>query len=282
MKNITGLLIKLNREKQGLKQEYLSRGICAVSYLSKIEKGNIIPGDEIIRLLFEKLNIKYQNDEEFVKQGKLLFEEIYKSYYFGIPADKEKLEEIKRNKDRYLNSPLYIDYQLFELMDQLWDLDSIHILKFKEYMDKEQLFKAYYISGLVYEDMEMLQEAKQIKYAPEIMYGMGHAKWREGKYYEAIELFLESLNLAYSEGYIKLQMDICLMLGHIYMDFHLPTMQKYYDKALLLSKLVNDNSMDYLVYYHMGIAYSTKNFIKAEEKLIKAVTSCPADDPDSL
>ncbi|MBU5675164.1 helix-turn-helix transcriptional regulator [Alkaliphilus sp. MSJ-5] len=57
-KNITGLLIKSNREKLGLKQEYLCKGICSISYLSKIEKGNIVPSEDI-NLLEEAKKINY-------------------------------------------------------------------------------------------------------------------------------------------------------------------------------------------------------------------------------
>lgn len=282
MKSIYGLLIKVNREKQGLKQEFLCRGICAVSYLSKIEKGLIMPSEEIIRLLFEKLGIAWYEDEDFLKKGKLELEELYKMRYLGVPRDKEKVENINKSKDKYLNSPLYLDYRLFELMERLWELKDIRILDLKEYMEPDQLYKAYYITGMVKKDMDMLWEARKIKYAPEVLYGMGNIKWREGKYYEAIELFLEALNLAYIEGYIELQMDICLILGHIYMDFHLPTMQKYYDKVLMLSKLMEHNSMDYYVYYHMGIAHTSKDFIKAEENLLKAAGTCPKEDHNML
>ncbi|QHQ61657.1 helix-turn-helix domain-containing protein [Anaerocolumna sedimenticola] len=280
MKNITGLQIKMNREKMGFKQEYLCKGICAVSYLSKIEKGSIIPSDDIIKMLFKRLHIEFYQDEVFIKEGKEEFEKLYQSQYTGLPVDYKKIIEIKSEKEKYLNSPLYIDYQLFELSEK--PKDSTQILNLKEYMDTEQLYKAYYFAGLVYGDMNLLFEAKKLKYAPEVLYGMGYVKWQEGKYYEAIELLLESLNLAYSKGYIKLQMIICLILGHIYMDFHLPTMEKYYEKVLLLSKLVKDDSMDYLLHYHIGIAYTAKNFTKAEDNLQKAIETCPADEKDGL
>ncbi|WFR55463.1 helix-turn-helix domain-containing protein [Anaerocolumna sp. AGMB13025] len=282
MKNISGLLIKMNREQQGLKQEYLSKGICAVSYLSKIEKGLIVPSEEIIRLLFEKLAITYYDDEEFIREGKILFEEIYKFRYLGITPEEDNLAKINDNRDKFLNSPLYLDYQLFVIAENLFELKDIQLLKLKEYMDSEQLFKAYFFTGIVKEDMSMLKEAFQIKHAPEILYGMGNIKWWEGKYYEAIELYLEALNQAYAEGYIKLQMDICLMLGHVYMDFHVATMQKYYDKALLLSRLLNNITMECNIYYHMGIAYTKGNFKKAEENLLKALKLCPVTDQDYL
>ncbi|QUH18584.1 helix-turn-helix domain-containing protein [Alkaliphilus sp. B6464] len=281
-KNITGLLIKSNREKLGLKQEYLCKGICSISYLSKIEKGNIVPSEDITRMLFKRLGVNFNNDIEFVRNGKRLFEEISKANYFGIPVDKDKLEEIRKNKSLYLNSPLNIDYQLFELYDTLFEVKSTDILEYKEYMDNDQLYKAYLITGYVNEDINLLEEAKKINYTAYVINQIGYIKWLDGKYYEAIELFLEALNLAYNEGCIRLQIDICMILGNIYMDFHIPTMQKYYDKALTLLEFVKNDRLNYLIYYHMGIAYLSTDFSKSEEFLLVALRLCPMEDIDSI
>lgn len=278
MKNITGLLIKSNREKLGLKQEYLCKGICSISYLSKIEKGNITPSEEIVNLLFNRLGIEFNNDVEFIKNGKKIFYEVATSNYLGIPIAEDKLEEIKKNKFLYLNSPLYIDYQLFELVNGLVESETTNILKYKDYMDNDQLYRAYFITGFVNKDINMLEEAKKLNYTASVASQMAYLKWLNGKYYEAIELFLEALDLAYAEGCIKLQIDICMMLGNIYMDFHLPTMQKYYNKVLILSKFFNDSNIEYLLYYHMGIAYLVTDFTRSEEYLLKALELYEVDD----
>lgn len=282
MKNIVGLLIRKNRERLNLKQEYLCKGICSVSYLSKIEKGNIIPSEEIIQMIFDRLDIKFNNNLEFINRGKNILDSIYKSNYFGITIKSELLEEVRDNRSIYLNSLLNIDYQLFELFDKLYEIKDTDILKYKDYMDNEQLYKSYLITGFIDEDIRLLEEAKKIKYTAEVINQMGLIKWFEGKYYEAIELFLEALDLAYKEGCVKLQIDICMVLGNIYMDFHLPTMQKYYDKALLLSQLINNYDISYLVFYHMGVAYLSTEFSSSEEYLLKALDLCSKDKLDSL
>lgn len=282
MKNIAGLLIKENREKLGLKQEYLCNGICSISYLSKIEKGNIIASDEIIEMLFNRLGIDFNNDEEFVKKGKRLFEVINKSRYFGIPVDKELIEEIRNNKSQYLNSPLNIDYQIFELFDRLFEVKTTDILRYKEYMKDDQLYDSYLITGFLNDDIGLLKKAKRIKCTAEVVYQIAYIKWLQGKYYEAIELNIEALDLAYKEGCIKLQIEISMMLGNLYLDFHLPTMEKYYNKALLLLEVSDHEYMEYLIYYHMGIAYISTDFEKSEEYLLKASKLCPKNNKDTI
>lgn len=45
-----GLVIKMERLRQGMKQITLSKGICTPSYLSKIENNITLPGEDIITL----------------------------------------------------------------------------------------------------------------------------------------------------------------------------------------------------------------------------------------
>lgn len=281
-KNITGLLIKSNREKLGLKQEYLCKGICSISYLSKIEKGIIQPSEDITRMLFNKLEISFNDDGEFVKDGKALFQEISKFEYFGIPIDEYKLEQIRKNKSLYLNSPLNLDYQIFELFDTLYEVESTDILEYKEYMDQDQLYRAYLITGLIKKDINLLEEAKKINYTADVIGHIAYIKWLEGKYYEAIEIFLEALNLAHVEGNVKRQIEICMMIGNIYIDSHLPTMERYYDKALTLLQYAKNDGLRYLIYYHMGIAYLYTDFNKAEKFLLIALGLSSMEQVESL
>ena len=54
MEQMVGYLIRSNRVKQKMSQEQLCKGVCAVSYLSKIEAGTAEPNEEILKQLFER------------------------------------------------------------------------------------------------------------------------------------------------------------------------------------------------------------------------------------
>lgn len=58
-----GALIRACRLERHFSQEGLCRGICAASYLSKIEKGTVTPSEEIVQKLFAALDLTYTTDE---------------------------------------------------------------------------------------------------------------------------------------------------------------------------------------------------------------------------
>lgn len=59
-----GMLIFRERMRRNWSQEGLCRGICTVSYLSKIENGRAEPSEEILRLLLERLDLHTDPEAE--------------------------------------------------------------------------------------------------------------------------------------------------------------------------------------------------------------------------
>ena len=72
MNNI-GLLIKMSRIQQNMKQVTLAKGICSTSYLSKIENNQTVPSEDVIKLLIDRLDIDYwsislEEENQFMNQ----------------------------------------------------------------------------------------------------------------------------------------------------------------------------------------------------------------------
>jgi transcriptional regulator with XRE-family HTH domain len=116
--NNFGHVIKLERIRRNMKQISLAQGICTPSYLSKIENNSIVPSQEVIDLLLNRLELS-------ITQNKNLDDETYLAHireiYFNAVMNKDRelaaqqLKEI--NNERYLfsDSTNYYTYQLMVL-----------------------------------------------------------------------------------------------------------------------------------------------------------------------
>ena len=56
--NYQGYIIYRERLRRNWSQSGLCKGICTVSYLSKIETGKADPSEDVLRLLLERLELK--------------------------------------------------------------------------------------------------------------------------------------------------------------------------------------------------------------------------------
>ena len=88
--DIAGLLIRQARLGRDWSQAGLCKGICTVSYLSKIETGKAEPSEEILRLLLERLGLK--SDAETEKEAAALAERGWELLLDGRDAELAKLK----------------------------------------------------------------------------------------------------------------------------------------------------------------------------------------------
>lgn len=98
-----GSLIKLKRIELGMSQEDLASGICASSYLSRIENNKLIPDEEIYHLLLDRLGLDY---DEIASDVDTVDEEIEEWYQellsFRSCREKKKerdIEELHKRAD---------------------------------------------------------------------------------------------------------------------------------------------------------------------------------------
>ena len=105
----SGFLIRKKRLEKSWSQEGLCKGICAVSYLSKIEQGKAEAFDDILFSLFERLGINWICDDETIRKGKSFIEEWYDS---AFSADFEKLEVLL---NKYKNELSFLENSIFAI-----------------------------------------------------------------------------------------------------------------------------------------------------------------------
>ncbi len=101
MNNI-GLLIKMSRIQQNMKQVTLAKGICSTSYLSKIENIQTVPSDDVIHLLLSKLGVKV--DEMTNSSEDKLFERIVKIYKEALTE--RNIDSIRAKFDNELSDEM--------------------------------------------------------------------------------------------------------------------------------------------------------------------------------
>ena len=78
-----GAVIRRERLRRSWSQEGLCRGICAVSYLSKIEQGKTAVSPEILQMLFARLKLPWYDDPETMAAAQSLVERCYEALFSG-------------------------------------------------------------------------------------------------------------------------------------------------------------------------------------------------------
>lgn len=104
MKDLRGFLIRYYRLQKNFSQEGLCHGICAVSYLSKIEQGRVVAADEIYQALFQALGISFQADGLWIAQARGMLQ--------------EHMEEL-------LHSPLCVDVLLIKALYEKQEAEKL-------------------------------------------------------------------------------------------------------------------------------------------------------------
>ena len=101
--DIAGLLIRQARLRLNWSQEGLCRGICAPSYLSKIEQGKAAPSPEVTELLLRRLGLVWTPEPESL-------EPCWKALLSGSPDFASCYERLVQPRQEVLAcSPLAAD-----------------------------------------------------------------------------------------------------------------------------------------------------------------------------
>lgn len=113
---IIGSIVRLNRLKNNISQKKLAKGICVPSYLSRIENGELLPSEDVISILFDRLGLKYNDDDEFIERSLQEFEQFFDNLNYNEFDNTNKLFTfIEEKEEAYITSPLILDYYLVKL-----------------------------------------------------------------------------------------------------------------------------------------------------------------------
>ncbi|MGM0854743.1 MAG: helix-turn-helix domain-containing protein [Bacillota bacterium] len=111
---VEGEIIKFYRRKAGLTQEQLGLGVCTLSYISKIERGQSACSSEIIELLSERLHLDIKEE---IRRFENLGNQLYHWHKAIIMRRLKEVEEINKEliKIPFIKSSKYAAlYQLLQ------------------------------------------------------------------------------------------------------------------------------------------------------------------------
>lgn len=241
--NHIGKVIYQQRIAKNWNQEDLCRGICAVSYLSKIETGKADPSSEILKQLLERLEIRM--DEEAETKAKKLSEEAYELVFSAMNQEfRERMAKEEIND--LLSTRSGMDLQLLK------QLASPHPTPLSSGMEAnmDQRQKA------VQRIMQGRCEEALLLYPNAWMYLMaGIDAFEKENISSAYEYFTASCDLAARTGEVRVMLSACLYQCRCAARNHDDQkMREVSLKAERIARALSDRNTGMLIAYNRALS----------------------------
>lgn len=212
---LEGEIIKYYRQKAGITQEELGRGICSVTHVSKIERGQTPYSPEIMSLFSERLHIDIEKE---VKRFEGLGNKLQYWHKLIIFRRMKEIEELKKEFESIPiieNSQYGAQYQLLKVRYYLlrWDLDKADKIITKvqrEFPDlppyEKNLFR--HVQGIYYLYIYRAKKSECYQQAIQILKEIDRDEYGNLEYYYHLAAAYQWMNspvLAYSYAEKSLQ-----------------------------------------------------------------------------
>ncbi|GAB6107220.1 helix-turn-helix domain-containing protein [Fusibacter bizertensis] len=266
-----GLLIKKERISQNMSQEALCKGICAVSYLSKIENGVAKPSHEILVKLMDVLGVMLPEsiDDLAFYETKLL--EIAEAIKFERYDKAEKIYESLQVQGEMLSkSPLMISWRLIqcylsriknevslaeEILTALepylnqcsnWQNYHYYILKAKQCNDKNDFDMA----------IELYKKAQLIENDGYVLFGLASSYYNNGDYLATLKVGNDAYRVLMEEGNFLRGIEVSFTLAGAYSnEGQMDQAIIIYKRLIHLSENEVHKNTKYDIYYNIGATY---------------------------
>ncbi|TCI75812.1 tetratricopeptide repeat protein [Exiguobacterium sp. SH0S1] len=275
-----GNLIKVERMRKNMKQSVLARGICSISYLSKIENNQTSPSEEVLELIFERLGLDvplYFDLSEQVEKVKKEIRNILKEAVL-TRKDEDKYKKIEKylanpvvNQSKELYITLMITLARFGMMpggntkylteigwieDQLGSDDKLRYILMRSIIlfqstDREEALEL----------LEQLNENLQGSHIPDwemadIRYIMGGLYYKSTDYLQAIENVRFALNYFQEHFYVERIIECQLIIGLSFKRRKRYTdALAHYEKATKVAGATDLKNYNGMLYNNMGDIY---------------------------
>ena len=236
-------LIYRERIRRHWSQEGLCKGICSVSYLSKIERGKAVPSEEILRLLLSRLDLL--PDADLDAQARQKAEAAYELLFSGCF---DQLKECVRATDvlQYRTTSAALD---FKILLSFADGSCLPLAPETEScLDTRQMGLQRILQKRFQEAILLLPEAYTYYHAGAIFY-------EKGTYAQAMEYLNAGYDLAAKAGAPCLMLHCRLLSGNCYCNLlDTPNMLTHYQAARRLAAALHDQDALESIAYNIASA----------------------------
>lgn len=316
-KKIIGSIIKFNRINNNISQKQLSKGICVPSYLSRIENGELLPSEDVISVIFNRLGLEFNDSPIFINKGTIYLKDFFDNLNHNEFDYTNKLFQLlERDEDKYMTSPLIIDYFLAKLArysstpnrDKFESSKNIILSSFDLLSNKQKFIYNFYIGidTLILSNNKklgknLIQEALSFKESGHCYFWLSYAYRIENNPIKAYDSIQKALDLYVNEGNIISIMDTYEKFAEVYfmLDNYSDAIN-YLEMSLNIAKKFNNiyfiehiNSILSWTYYRLNdyeksleyLNYNTgliDHRIIIPDTIIKALIYFTLDDKTSL
>ncbi|EIT87413.1 transcriptional regulator [Fictibacillus macauensis ZFHKF-1] len=294
---MVGQRIRYYRKTKGLTQEELAQGICSVSYLSKIEKGDARSSDEVLNLLCKRLGISPEEEDTDEILG-LLDEWNLLMVNRHTEVAAEMFKSIREKINNTHNPEIILRYKIFQmryyLIPQNRDLDIVdkniqEIEKTFEHLTPELVF-FYYTCKTIYfsekgnhvQGLELALKAEAISKEVKVRSAfLGHLFYLIAYCYSYLSAIspvhtyaFKALSIFDSEYLYSRSADCQILIGISFRRANnFDEAEYHYNQALKYALQFKDKFISSVIYHNLGLVYSCKmeheKAIKLYEKVLE-------------
>lgn len=227
---LAGALIRRARLERNWSQEGLCRGICSVSWLSKIESGREGADPELVAALFERLGLEPQETPGAAELIERCYEAAFSLDYEDWDALRAQLEAARLESGPYcVDSALLL--QLFSGVQGAPDW----VQAMEGVLEPRQRSLLLWLSG----DFEALCRFDTAAYS---CYLRGNAAYCAGNNTLALELLERTCRLAVEEGRLRILMHARVTIGNCYSNgMQYEAMLRHYAAAERMARALGDD-----------------------------------------
>lgn len=228
-----GALLRRERLARHWSQEGLCRGICAVSYLSKIEQGRVTPSEDVLRPLFARLGLPFEDEPALERAVRLLSEAEALLLRGDYTALRARLEEFSAARE-LLSRSRYAAKA--ELLAQLFRPGGKPLNERLEIgLDEHALAIQRLLQG-------RFEDALRLFPCAFLYTEVGAELADRGDYSSAIRYLERGHELAAQEDAVHLMFRCRLLLGNCYCNLHrLEEMRRQYALAERLGGILGED-----------------------------------------